>query len=213
MLTQVITRISPLRYSYGGTELDQQTSVHAACRRNHQDELVRRDEMVSLLNQLRLRIGAAVCVMLGAVISVSALAQEAGWRQLVSLGISVAFPAHLVEDDSERRNGRFVLADGAHVEFNVSDLRTTPLDAFVHQHVLRRIDVTYRRKAANWMAYSGYRGHEVVYGRTVLSCDGQYAHSFVLTYPRAARATYDAIAERMSLTMRVDSDFTRRNCG
>jgi hypothetical protein len=169
--------------------------------------------MVSLLNQLRLPIGAVVYAVLSAAISVSASAQEAGWRRLVSLGISVAFPAHLVEDDREGRDGRFLLADGAQVEFNVSDLRTTPLDAFVHQHVLRRIDVSYRRKAANWMAYSGYRGHEVVYGRTVLSCEGRYAHSFVLTYPRAARATYDAVAERMSLTMRVDPGFTRRNCG
>ena len=153
----------------------------------------------------------AVLVLAGAM--APAWAQDAGWTRLVSRphGVSVSFPSDLIVRESPRQ-GRYELEGDASVELNVSPLKGEELDVFIRRHVLRNIEVTYRRKMDDWMAYSGYLGSDIVYGRTILSCDGRFAHSFVLTYPAAARATYDRVSERMSLTMRVTDGFERENC-
>jgi hypothetical protein len=145
----------------------------------------------------------------------AALAQPASWTTFTSqqYGLRIAYPTHLVDEGRSRpQDGAYVLKGGARMILSLNELNGADLRRFLNRNLLQDVDVTYTRRKDNWMAYSGYVGSDIVYGRTHISCGGRYAHSFLIRYPRTERATFDRAVERLSHTIRVDPDFPARRC-
>jgi len=140
---------------------------------------------------------------------------QSDWRRFTSpdLGLSISMPYHLIDGELDEDSlDTIPLRGRAALYLNMSPLGDERLETFVKRAVLNGIDVTYQRKKGNWIAYSGFAGDEIVYGRTVLSCGGRYAHSFVIAYPAALRPTYDPVVTRLSHSLRPDPSFEARNC-
>jgi len=62
-------------------------------------------------------------------------------------------------------------------------------------------EITYQRRAATWIAVSGYRGDDIFYRKSNLACGGTRWNTIELTYPRRDKRRMDAavtaIAHRM----------------
>ena len=146
---------------------------------------------------------------------IGAAAQQGDWPTFTSkqFGLQIAYPDAFVDMEASRAaEGHFALKDGGVLLLSLDELRGEGLEAFLRQSLLKDIDVTYRRRKANWMAYSGYAGDQIVYGRTHVSCNGRYAHSFLIRYPVRERATYDRVVEKLSHSLRVSPDFVATRC-
>jgi hypothetical protein len=157
-----------------------------------------------------LAIGVLWCAALAA----PASAQE-NWPVFTSkqFGLSIAYPDHLVDYPASRpAKGEFALKGGGLLILTMNDLGGQDLQPFLRETLLKDIDVTYQRRKGNWMAYSGYAGSEIVYGRTHVSCGGRYAHTFLIRYPEAERGTYDRVVERLSHSLKISPQFTAGNC-
>jgi serine/threonine-protein kinase len=138
------------------------------------------------------------------------------WRRVQSpaQGISVSMPTDLIEADQPySAQGQYSLARGAMLALNMRPLGGRSLDEFIRQNLPPEAEITYRRRKADWLAYSGYFGNGIFYGRTHLSCGGAYAHSFLIRYPQSERTLYDPVVERMSLSFRVQPRFAATHCG
>lgn len=144
----------------------------------------------------------------------AALAQQGDWPTFTSkrFGIQIAYPDAFVGDLSRAAEGHFVLKNGGLLLLSLDELRGADLKRFLRGSLLKEIDVTYERRKNNWMAYSGYAGDQIVYGRTHLSCGGRYAHTFLIRYPVSERATYDRVVEKLSHSLRVSPEFTETRC-
>jgi hypothetical protein len=143
------------------------------------------------------------------------LAAEGNWPVFTSkqFGLSIAYPEYLVDYPASRpAKGEFALKGGGRLILTMDDLGGRPLRSFLQEMVLKDVDVTYQRRKGNWMAYSGYAGGQIVYGRTHVSCGGRYAHTFLIRYPEAERATYDRVVERLSHSLKISPHFTAVNC-
>ena len=128
-------------------------------------------------------------------------------------GLKIAYPGHLVDYSQSRpARGEFALKGGGLLIFTKDALGGQKLKTFLHGTLLRDVDVTYSQQKGNWMAYSGYVGSQIVYGRSHLSCGGQVAHSFIIRYPKAERATYDRVVERLSHSLQVAPGFDGQMC-
>lgn len=136
----------------------------------------------------------------------AAFAQQGDWPTYTSkqFGLKIAYPGHLVDYAASRpAQGEFALRGGGFLILTADDLQGEKLRPFLERSLLSGIDVTYVRQKGNWMAYSGYAGHEIVYGRSHLSCGGRIAHSFLIRYPQTERATYDRVVERLSHSLQL----------
>ena len=51
--------------------------------------------------------------------------------------------------------------------------------------------ITYQRRAGTWMVTSGYRGDQIFYRKSNLSCGGRAWHNVELLYPRAQKRQMD----------------------
>ena len=149
-----------------------------------------------------------------AIAAFPALAQQGDWPTYTSkqFGIEIAYPDAFVGDMSRAAEGHFTLKNGGFLVLSLDELDGRDLREFLNGHLLRDIDVTYERRKKNWMAYSGYSGDQIVYGRTHLSCGGRYAHSFLIRYPVAERAAYDRVVEKLSHSLRVSPEFRQTRC-
>lgn len=158
----------------------------------------------------RIFLGAA----LAALITGSAFAEEA-WPIYTSkqFGIAIAYPGHLVDYPASRpARGEFALKNGGQLILTKDDLQGQKLPDFLNGALLQGVDVTYTRQKGNWMAYSGYVGDQIVYGRSHLSCGGQIAHTFLIRYPESERAVYDRVVERLSHSLKVAPGFDGQIC-
>ena len=142
----------------------------------------------------------------------AAFAQQGDWPTFTSkqFGLQIAYPDAYVGDMSRAAEGHFALKNDGVLLLSLDELDGADLKSFLRRSLLKDIDVTYERRKKNWMAYSGYAGDYIVYGRTHLSCGGRYAHSFLIRYPRGERANYDRVVEKLSHSLRVAPEFRRR---
>jgi hypothetical protein len=144
-----------------------------------------------------------------------ALAASSDWTRFTSrqYGLTIDYPVGLVDDArSNPEKGQYILKRNAAMILSVDELHGASLRSFLDRSLLQGVDVTYRQSKGNWMAYSGYVGSDIVYGRTHVSCGGRFAHSFLIRYPRSERATYDKAVVRLSHSVRVDPGFVARSC-
>lgn len=157
---------------------------------------------------MRARYLAAVFV----VASGAAIAQQGDWPTFTSkqFGLQIAYPDAYVGDMSRAAEGHFALKNDGVLLLSLDELGGADLKTFLGRSLLKDIDVTYERRKKDWMAYSGYAGDYIVYGRTHLSCGNRYAHSFLIRYPKSERATYDRVVEKLSHSLRVAPEFRSR---
>lgn len=143
------------------------------------------------------------------------LSAQEKWPVFTSkqFGLSIAYPDHLVDYPASRpAKGEFALKGGGRLVLTMDDLHGRQLQPFLREMILKDVEITYQRRKGNWMAYSGYAGGEIVYGRTHVSCGGRYAHTFLIRYPEAERSTYDRVVERLSHSLKVSPQFTAGKC-
>ena len=67
--------------------------------------------------------------------------------------------------------------------------------------------VTYKTHGDNWFVISGTKRSEIFYERHLLSHGGQMTEDFVMTYPAAAKLSYDPIVARMAKSFRPGKGF------
>jgi serine/threonine-protein kinase len=77
--------------------------------------------------------------------------------------------------------------------------------------VLKNLDpgeiVTYQAHGGNWFVVSGTKGDSIFYERHLLSHGGQMTEAFSITYPAAAKLSYDPLVARMAKSLRPGSGF------
>lgn len=96
----------------------------------------------------------------------------------------------------------FASADGASFSVwgghNALDHDVQGLKRFVRDNLPDGAKVVYAARGANWFAISGVTGDSLFYERHLLSHGGQIVNGFVMHYPSALKAPYDAVVARMA---------------
>ena len=106
---------------------------------------------------------------------------------------------------------KFTSADGA--EFSVSaSYNALDFDLAKYQDfILKNLDpgdvVTYTAHGDNWFVLSGSKGSDIFYERHLLSHGRQLTEDFAMTYPAAAKQSYDPIVARMAKSFRPGRGF------
>ncbi len=101
----------------------------------------------------------------------------------------------------------FKSADGArfsvYASYNALDFDV----AKFQDSTLKNLDpseaVTYKAHGDNWFVISGTKGSDIFYERHLLSHGGQMTEGFSISYPAAAKQSYDPIVARMAKSFRA----------
>ena len=105
----------------------------------------------------------------------------------------------------------FKSADGA--EFSVyASYNAMDFDlAKFQDSTLKNLDpgevVTYKAHGDDWFVLSGTKGADIFYERHLLSHGGQMTEGFSISYPAAAKQSYDAVVARMAKSFRPGKGF------
>jgi hypothetical protein len=153
-------------------------------------------------------------ILVLAAFTATAYAQDSNWRTYVNerFGSRIEYPANVFSPEPPPENGdgrRFKSRDAA--EFTISagynvipDTLQSLENSLRHPGAGNSDDyasVTYRMSKDNVLILSGFRGDNVYYDKFVFTKDQETIHHFAITYPAAAKSTYDPILERMSKSM------------
>jgi curved DNA-binding protein CbpA len=135
-------------------------------------------------------------------------------------GFALRYPADVFSpagDDIEGKDSLLTSRDGRAVLriFSAPHKATTTLTEYRQslmsgRYAAAKFDYTPQR--SNWFVLSGTVGEEMFYERITSSCDSRSIHGWVLVYPLAQRAFYDAIVEEIHRSYRYDLDASAR-CG
>jgi hypothetical protein len=128
-------------------------------------------------------------------------------------GTTIDYPDQFkAEPPPDSDDGRkFASADGA--AFSVSaSYNALNFDLAGYQDfTLKNLDsgevVTYKAHGDAWFVISGTKGSDIFYERHLLSHGGQMTEDFSMTYPAAARQSYDPIVVRMAKSFRPGKGF------
>jgi len=105
---------------------------------------------------------------------------------------------------------RFNSADGAKFAIYASyalDSTLADIQEFTLKNLAPGAVVTYKTKGDNWFVISGTAGANIFYQRHLLSHGGQMSETFSMTYPAAAKQSYDAVVARMAKSFRAGKGF------
>jgi hypothetical protein len=106
---------------------------------------------------------------------------------------------------------KFKSADG--VDFTVSasyggiDFTVVTYRDFIVKHLDPGSVVTYETRGKNWFVVSGTVGDKIFYEKHLFSHGAEMTEDFVISYPAAAKQTYDPIVARMAKSFRTGSGF------
>ncbi len=149
----------------------------------------------------------AVLFLLG---SQASAAGSQGWDfyENARFGTQLSYPSRRFTERSESENGDGVTlraADGATLRVfgarNIEQLTAAAYVGSVTAGNSRYRHVSYRRVGRDFAVLSGTVGSTTYYERYAFGDPSSVVHAFVLEYPRAARATYEAIIPRMSRSL------------
>jgi hypothetical protein len=157
------------------------------------------------------------CVISGALgaaaVAVPAKADQWLTYQNDRYGTTIDYPDQFkAEPPPGADDGRkFTSPDGAAfsvwASYNVLDLSLAKDEAFTLQNLDPGQVVTYKARGDNWFVISGTKGDSIFYERHLLSHGGQMTEGFSMTYPAAAKQTYDPIVARMAKSFRPGKGF------
>ena len=132
-----------------------------------------------------------------------------GWTRYTNerFGTIVEFPLHLFKPTTPPENGdgrALDAGDGARIFVFASYGPSTVTEDFsgykawlLSESGLERI--SYKAEGANWLAFSGREGPDIVYVKVVEGCGA--AHEVHIRYPSAMKTHYDAIVGRISRSL------------
>lgn len=128
-------------------------------------------------------------------------------------GTTIDYPdSFKMQPPPDNDDGRaFKSADGAgfsvSAAYNALDFDLAKYRAFILQNLDPGAVVTYQANGADWFVVSGTRGGDIFYERHLLSHGGEMTEDFVISYPAAAKQTYDPIVARMAKSLRSGKGF------
>lgn len=130
-----------------------------------------------------------------------------GWQTYANarFGTMIEYPADvfLPQPPPDNGDGRtFVSADGSATFFVFGQHNYDDLDAAAMMERDRELggydQVTYRQTGKGWYVLSGYVGEDIFYRKVLIDRDSGLVHVFGISYPAAARETFNSIVTRMS---------------
>ena len=105
----------------------------------------------------------------------------------------------------------FKSADGAefsvYASYNALDFNLAKFQDFTLKNLDPGAVVTYKTHGDNWFVISGTEGDDIFYERHMLSHDGQMTEGFSMSYPAAAKQSYDPVVARMAKSFRAGKGF------
>jgi hypothetical protein len=105
----------------------------------------------------------------------------------------------------------FGSADGAkfsvYASYNALDFNLAKFQDFTLKNLDPGAVVTYKTRGDNWFVISGTKGDDIFYERHMLSHDGQMTEGFSMSYPAAAKQSYDPVVARMAKSFRAGKGF------
>jgi hypothetical protein len=136
------------------------------------------------------------------------------WKKYLNgrYGTFVEYPADRFRALPEPENGdglSFEGKDGSNLVvsggYNVENFTPATYEKFLRTFSERDFgNVTYKMVGEQSLVLSGLRGDRVFYEKYLFA--GDLIHSLVITYPRSAKAEYDAIVTRMARSLGPRSD-------
>ena len=127
-------------------------------------------------------------------------------------GTTIDYPEQFkAEPPPDADDGRrFKSADGAEFAVYASyalDSTLADIEEFTLKNLAPGAVVTYKTSGDHWFVVSGTAGANIFYQRHLLSHRGQMSETFSMTYPAAAKQSYDAIVARMAKSFRPGKGF------
>ncbi len=157
------------------------------------------------------------CALFGAlglsVCAAPAMADQ--WRSYHNdrYGTAIDYPDQFKpEPPPDADDGRkFKDAQGAefavYASYNALDFDLAKYQDFVLKNLDPGQVVTYQAHDGNWFVISGTKGDSIFYQRHLLSHGGQMTEAFSITYPAAAKLSYDPLVARMAKSLRPGKGF------
>jgi hypothetical protein len=128
-------------------------------------------------------------------------------------GTTIDYPEQFkAEPPPGSDDGRmFKSTDGAefsvYASYNSLDFDVAKFQDFTLKNLDPGEVVTYRAHGDNWFVVSGTKGADIIYERHLLSHGGQMTEGFSISYPAAAKQSYDPIVARMVKSFRPGKGF------
>lgn len=128
-------------------------------------------------------------------------------------GTAIDYPDQFKpEPPPDADDGRkFKDAQGAefavYASYNALDFNLAKYQDFVLKNLDPGEVVTYQAHGGNWFVISGTKGDSIFYQRHLLSHGGQMTEAFSITYPAAAKLSYDPLVARMAKSLRPGKGF------
>jgi hypothetical protein len=157
-------------------------------------------------------LAALGAILLAMMFAVPADAENWLTYQNDRYGTTIDYPDQFkAEPPPDADDGRrFKSADGAKFAVYASyalDSTLTDIQEFTLKNLAPGAFVTYKTGGDNWFVISGTNGANIFYERHLLSHGGQMSETFSMTYPAAAKQSYDAIVARMAKSFRAGKGF------
>ena len=128
-------------------------------------------------------------------------------------GTTIDYPGQFKpEPPPDADDGRkFKDAQGAefavYASYNALDFDLAKYQDFILKNLDPGEAVTYQAQGGNWFVVSGTKGDSIFYERHLLSHGGQMTEAFSITYPAAAKLSYDPMVARMAKSLRPGKGF------
>lgn len=128
-------------------------------------------------------------------------------------GTTIDYPAQFkAEPPPGADDGRtFTSADGAkfsvYASYNAENFNLAEFQDFTLKNLDVGQAVAYKASGNNWFVISGTKGDSIFYERHLLSHGGQMTEGFSMSYPAAAKQTYDPVVARMAKSFRPGKGF------
>lgn len=162
-----------------------------------------------------MRCKLAFAAMVITILPMAGAARADAWLiyQNDRYGTTIDYPGIFkMQRPPDADDGRtFKSADGAifkvAASYNALDFTVASYRDFVVKNLDRGSHITYETRGDNWFVISGTNGGAIFYEKHVLSHDAQMTEEFVMSYPAAAKQTYDPIVARMAKSLRPGKGF------
>jgi hypothetical protein len=106
---------------------------------------------------------------------------------------------------------KFTSADGAqfsvYASYDALDFNLAKFQDFILKNLDPGEVVTYKSHGDDWFVVSGTNGGNIFYERHLLSHGGQMTEGFSMSYPAAAKQSYDPVVARMAKSFRPGKGF------
>jgi hypothetical protein len=149
------------------------------------------------------------------VLFIASIAKADAWQTYINdrYGTTIDYPdIFKAQPPPDSDDGQeFKSADGADftvaASYNALDFAVAGYRDFIVKNLKPGSVVTYEARGGSWFVVSGMKGDGIFYEKHLLSHHAQMTEDFVISYPAAAKQTYDPIVARMAKSFRPGKGF------